>query len=608
MRHGRAVILLLLQLAAAASCQRQKVPFRRLEIPAARTVAHLPRDGDGRAYFQKPGLSFRFGQRGRGMRLVSPLAGSCCLEVHFWSPVRNRIRLRAGERGHGSRVFLSREFSLRSGFNTLTVDMRLRRGDRIVLEADHSGVFSQPLLYPLLAAAERRNIFLISADNLGADHLQLYGYRRRTAPAISAFRKQAVLFRWAFANSPWTLPSHMSLFTSLHETEHNVTFRLQNDKAADAGKSEPLVQAFPLKLEKEFLVERLSRFFIACGFNGGINVAAAFGFYRGFDLYEEAPKDHLNPNSAARLFKRAEDHLLQSRFPAAFYFLHTYQVHLPYRPPPDLLKKSGCPPAVRVFDFEKDIGGIAGIFSCGDERRRSDAACLYDAEIMEFDRRFGDFIAFLRRNDLYDRAMIILLADHGEEFFEHGSWAHGTDLFNSQIRVPLLVKFPNGRYEGRSFDNAVSLVDVMPTVLDYFDIPAAPAVSGRSLLAELRGGSMRPTPLFSANLDCRPWSGISPQAAVIQGGYKLIRRFSQNAADPDFFADPPPAFPSWQLFHLTGDPGEKHDLAAAFPQMAASMKARLQRFLDVRPDSGQERSQVLPDETLKILRSLGYIR
>jgi choline-sulfatase len=608
MKKGRDMVLLLLLLAACGSCRRQQLPFERLEIPNARAMAHLSRDGSGGFYFQKPGLTLRFGHRGRGVHLASPLAGLCCLEVHFWSPGHGRIQLCASRPDRGGAVFLKKEFSLSPGFNEITVDLRLRRGDRLVLEADQSGLFSRPLLYLLLPAAERRNVFLISADNLGADHMELYGYRRSTAPAIAAFRKEAVLFRWAFADSPWTLPSHMSLFTGLHESGHNVTFRVQNEAAAAAGRSEPVIQAFPLRREKEFLVERLSRFFIACGFSGGINVAAAFGFYRGFDLYQEAPDDHLDRDSAARLFKRVENHLLQCRFPAAFYFLHTYQVHLPYQPPPDLLERFGRPGAPRAFDFEKDIGGITGIFSRGGEQRRSDAVALYDAEIMEFDRRFGEFIAFLKRHDLYDRSMVILLADHGEEFFEHGSWAHGSDLFNSQIRVPLLVKFPEGRYAGRGFDGAVSLVDVMPSVLEYFAIPAAPAISGRSRLGELRGGAPSPAPLFCANLACRNWSRIPAQAALIQGGYKLVRQFPQKAAGPDFFVVPPPVFPALQLFHLARDPGEMRDLAAEFPQITASMNARLQRFLDARPARGPERSEALPDDTLNILRSLGYIR
>ena len=502
---------------------------------------------------------------------------------------------------------MRKEFSLRPGFNEICADVRLRRGDRLILEADQSGVFSRPLLYPLLTAPQRQNIFLISADNLGAGHLELYGYPRRTAPAVAEFRRDCVLFRWAFANSPWTLPSHMSLFTSLHEGEHNVMFRLQNEEAA-AGGAEPVVQAFPLALEKEFLVERLSRSFITCGFSGGINVAAPFGFYRGFDLYEESPNDHRNPNSAARLFKRAEEHLLQSRFPAAFYFLHTYQVHLPYRPPPDLLERIGRHGAPRSFDFEKDLGGITGIFGRADERRRGDAAALYDAEIMELDRRFGEFISFLKGNGLYERSMIILLADHGEEFLEHGSWAHGTDLFNSQIRVPLLVKFPDGRYAGHSFAGEVSLVDVLPTVLEYFGVPAAPATSGRSLLGELRSGSPRPEPVFSANLACRNWSRIPAQAALVQEGYKLVRQFPRENTGRDFFVAPPPVFPALQLFRLACDPGERLDLASEQPQLTARMNARLQAFLKTMPSSGAARPRVLPDETLQILRSMGYIR
>ncbi|MCU0236492.1 MAG: sulfatase-like hydrolase/transferase [Acidobacteria bacterium] len=607
MRQFRGAVLWLLLLAGAGSCQRQQAVFSRLEIPAARPVAQLPRDGSGEAYFQRPGLSFRYGRKGRGLRLVSPLRGLCRLDLHFWSPAGGRVLLRVCHGGGDGGVFLEKEFAVGPGLRSLGADIRLARGDRLILEADPGGVFSRPLLYPLLAAAERRNIFLISADNLGADHLELYGYPRTTAPAVTQFRRDCVLFRWAFANSPWTLPSHMSLFTSLHEAEHRVTFRVQNEEAAAAG-AEPVVQAFPLALGKEFLVERLSASFITCGFSGGINLAAPFGFYRGFDLYLEAPDDHLNPDSAARLFARTEKHLLESRFPAAFYFLHTYQVHLPYRPPRELLERTGRPGGPRAFDFEKDLGGISGIFRGGDERRRADAVALYDAEVMEFDRRFGGFISFLKRNGLYERSMIILLADHGEEFLEHGSWAHGTDLFNSQVRVPLLVKFPGGHYAGRSFAGAVSLVDVLPSVLDYFNINAAPGLGGRSLLGELRGGPPRPEPVFAANLACRSWSRIPAQAALVQDGYKLVRQFPLADSGPRFFAAPPPVFPARQLFRLAGDPGERLDLATRLPRLAARLDARLQAFLGKATDAVPGRPQALPAETLDILRSLGYIR
>lgn len=601
------VAILLLLVAGAGSCQRPGAAFQRLKVPAAGILARLPRDGNGEAYFQKPGLSFRYGRKGRGLRLVSPLAGPCRLDLFFWSSARGRSGLRVFAPGRGGDLLLSREFSLRPGFNEIGADLRLSRGDRLIFEADSSGVFSRPLLYPLLDAAERRNVFLISADNLGADHLELYGYPRRTAPAITEFRRDGVLFRWAFAGSPWTLPSHMSLFTSLHEAGHGVTFRVQNEEAA-AGGAEPVIRAFPLALDKEFLVERLSGSFITCGFSGGINVAAPFGFYRGFDLYAEAPEDHLDPGSAARLFARAEEHLRQSRFPAAFYFLHTYQVHLPYRPPPDLLERMGRPNAPRCFDFAKDLGGITGIFRGGDERRRADVAALYDAEVMEFDRRFGEFISFLKRSGLYERSMIILLADHGEEFLENGSWAHGTDLFNSQVRVPLLVKFPGGRHAGRRFDGEVGLVDVLPTVLDWYGIAAPPSVSGRSLLAGLRGGPPRPEPVFFANLACRTWSRVPAQAALVQEGYKLVRQFPQANAGPGFFVPPPPAFPALQLFRLADDPGERRDLAPKLPRLAAQMNSRLQALLKALPPSGTERPQALPDETQKILHSLGYVR
>ena len=605
MNPFRGAILLALLLAGAPSCRRQSLSFQRLEVPAPPAAARLLRDGGGEPYFHKGDNTFRFGHRGRGLRLAGALTGPCCLDLQFWSPARGRLRLQGFRPGQG--IFLAKEFVLRAGANEVVADMDLQRGDRLVLEAEQGGIFSRPILYRLLPAGERRLIFLISADSLGADHLPLYGYPRSTAPAVADFRRDGVLFRWAFASSPWTLPSHMSLFTSLQEIQHRVSQRVQNEEEAAAGRTQPVVQAYPLRRDLHFLVEDLSRSRIACGFSGGINLGAEFGFYRGFDLYAEAPNDHLDLRAAARLFGRVRRHLRQHRFPAAFYFLHTYQVHLPYRPPADLLERIGRPIASRTFDFQKDIGGITGIFRPGDERRRAEAAALYDAGIMEFDRRFGEFIAFLKQSGLYDRAMVILLADHGEEFLEHGSWAHGSNLFDSQLRVPLLVKFPEGRFAGRDFAGAVGLVDVLPTVLEYYGTAGVPAASGRSLLGELRGGFLRPRPVFSANLDCRSWSHLPAQAAWIEDGFKLIRHFPGPPEGGRFFDPPPPVFPALQLFRLADDPYETRDLTGRFPRLAARLNARLQDFLAGRGGT-PGRPRPLPREALDALRTLGYIR
>lgn len=597
-RPGLLAIALLL--AATAACRREGMSWERPETGNQAGAEDLLRDGSGGAYFQRGRRTLRFACQGRTLALASSLAGSGCLDVQFWSPARGAMLLRV-RRGDGTGL-PARRFALRRGFNSICAELDLRRGDRLRLEADVGGIFSRPLLYRLLPAGQRRCVILISADNLGADHLDLYGYGHGTAPAIAAFRREAVMFRWAFAGSPWTLPSHMSLFTALNENEHGVRFQVTNEEQAAAGGGAPQSISFPLGLDKEFLIERLARGFVTCAFTGGINVAAAFGFYRGFDDYSEAANDPFVSDSAARLFAGAAQHLSRHRYPAAFYFLHTYQVHLPYRPPRDLLPGAGNR---SEFDFERDIGGIAGVFRCGDARRAVEAAALYDGEVREFDRRFGDFLAFLRRSGLYDRAMIILLSDHGEEFFEHGSWAHGTDLFNRQVRVPLLVKFPGGRFAGQSVERPVSLTDVLPTVLDDQGLELPPALRGRSLLAELRGAP-RPRPVLCTNLDGRNWSRIPPQAAWIEDGFKLVGHWPAPPGGT-FFAAPPPAFPPWQLFRLDGDPHELRDLAGELPQVARRLRRRLQQALAGKGSSPAERARAMPRASVEKLRALGYI-
>ncbi|HZX11324.1 MAG TPA: sulfatase-like hydrolase/transferase, partial [Acidobacteriota bacterium] len=262
--------------------------------------------------------------------------------------------------------------------------------------------------------------------------MSLYGYDRKTTPNIEEFAHDSVVFLNAFSNSSWTVTSHMSLFTSLHEHEHKV-----EERAEYEIKNQKLIQVkppsiSPLSYDIPFFPEKISKEFVTISYNGGVKVNALFGFYRGFDLYW-SNNDLYSQNAAAVMFEEARNKLLETKFPKSFYFLHTYHVHAPHNPQTEFSIQIPRKTELKEFDFNNDLGGNKCIFKKKDDDFVEDIKALYDAEILSFDHSFGKFIDFLKNHNLYQNSMIILLSDHGEEFFEHKRWAHGSDLYNEQI-------------------------------------------------------------------------------------------------------------------------------------------------------------------------------
>jgi hypothetical protein len=359
------------------------------------------------------------------------------------------------------------------------------------------------------------NVILVSIDTLRADHLGCYGYVPPTSPAIDAFRKSGVLFSTAIAHAPSTEPSHASMFTSLIPYHHGA-WRARH---------------LPISPDVPTLPEILARAgFRTASYNGGGQVGGSLGFGRGFEVYESAKagQDRFADRVAATIgWIKAN---AGERF---FVFLHTYEVHAPYVPERRHLELfdrgyAGTLPAEISPTLLRDINeGRTRI----DEADLRHIVAAYDADVRSMDEAFGTLIRFLREADLFDRTLVVFTSDHGEEFGEHGSVGqHSHTLYDELLRVPLIVKLPRGGFAGRTVEEQVGGIDLLPTILDVVGVASDAPFHGRSLLPLLEGKKLEEPPVLS-QLD----TTLDPTTTSIRTRErKLIMGTPQLVASPAF--------------------------------------------------------------------------
>ena len=310
------------------------------------------------------------------------------------------------------------------------------------------------IVAPAVRPAARRNVILISIDTLRADRLAADGAYRRTTPQIDAFARDAVVFTDAWSVWPETSGSHMSLFSSLFPSQHGVTSFITAPS--------PSI---------ELLAERLRRAgYLTRAFTEDGGVWAYAGFARGFSAYaERRSADFVYRGEVDAVFADGTRWVESHADRTFFLFLHTYQVHAPYSPP------------VNYRALFLDVPGR-------EPPRARATALAYDQEARYTDDYVGPFLARLARLGLSERTIIIILSDHGEEFGEHGGMGHGRTLHQEVLRVPLVISAP-GLLAPTQVTAPVSLLDVVPTVLDLLGLEAATGQRGISLLADARAAA-----------------------------------------------------------------------------------------------------------------------
>jgi arylsulfatase A-like enzyme len=373
------------------------------------------------------------------------------------------------------------------------------------------------------------NILLIVLDTFRARNLGLYGYARDTSPNLDAFAKRGVVFEDAFATSPWTLPSHGSLFTGRYPHELSANWNT------------------PLDATHPVLAEALAaRGYATAGFVGNLLYCdSEDGLNRGFVHYEDyelSPKlvavsaqlgyflvgwifgEHTTDvrNSAASVNARFLTWLSGHEGRPFFAFLNYFDSHALYLPPPPFEERFG----------PKDDVRYAGLWWRFTDRQIQALTDAYDGTLAYVDHHFGLLIAALEERKLLDRTIVIITADHGEHLGEHGLMDHGNSLYAAVLHCPLVIVHPGKVPAGRRITGPVTLRDLPATVLDLIGLADPPAFPGRSLARtweDTDGPDHGPrSPVLSsvrAGINTPRWFPVTKGdlVSLVENGYRYIR-------------------------------------------------------------------------------------
>ena len=462
---------------------------------------------------------------------------------------------------------------------------------------------------------DRPNIVFILIDATRADHLSLYGYSRETDPHLKAIAREGMTFTRMYAQASSTRPSVATIFTSLLPVVH---------KAND---------------DRDYLSStftRLPELLKGAGYqtfavSANANVSPTFGYAKGFDVFQawktESPfrlsrlgrfaEDLLGPRRLTALLREPNDIVPEAgaitdvalrwaaqRQPGpAFMYIHYIDPHDPYHPPA---------PYDRAFDYRGDPprrnGGsvdplaliqpgkspVSLVQPTRDTVGRT--LDLYDGEILYADHHVGRLMKGLREMGVLDNAIVIVTADHGEEFYEHGSDKHGRSAYEEVIRVPFIMAWAGKIPPGARHDGLVGLIDVMPTLLDLLGLLPPPLVQGMSFASALsRPDTVPPPRSFFAQV-------VHVAFAIDMARdsrYKLVRHdFGPRRGEEEFY-------------DLQTDPLEQSPLP-----LSAREASRLRKELMVMNDvvrraatlTRPEKVKALDRDTERALRSLGYIK
>jgi arylsulfatase A-like enzyme len=417
------------------------------------------------------------------------------------------------------------------------------------------------------------NVVLISLDTLRADHLGVYGGPPSSSPHIDQLARDGIRFQNALAPAAWTLPSHVSLMTGQHPLVHQVS---RDDRRIDAVRSSVLAERFR------------EAGYLTAAFTGGGFLDPSFGFDLGFDSYSVA--DAITGDMRAVL-----DWLDRSRDQPFFLFVHSYFVHnyAPTRPFLEPLAGERTDELLEVDSREVRAKPTAEAVA--------DLNLLYRATVTEADGRIvGRLLSKLESLDLEDETLVVLVSDHGEEFFEHGGTSHSRTVWGEIARVPWIMRGPSVP-KGMVVEQAVGLIDVAPTIAAIAGLRDDERVGGRRALplALPMTPPMAP-PMEGTRLDERRYLLNAPSFdALVWQQWKLVRSTRH------------PGRPS--LFRFREDPLDLRDVAADHPDELRTMTLHLTHLLEssarqaeAAPASPAERAEI-GEELRARLRELGYL-
>ena len=394
-------------------------------------------------------------------------------------------------------------------------------------------------LQPVSAKAE--NFILISVDTLRADRLGCYGYRENATPNFDRWALEGYRFEHAYSETPLTLPAHSTLLLGIlpvtHGIRENAGFRLDDARVT-------LAEVFQ------------KAGYTTAGFIGSYVLASEFGLAQGFDVFDEQFDTPIESVLASTQLQRSSDVVTDSflawlarhHSQDFFAFIHFYDVHMP----------------------------------------RPDG---YDWEVSRVDRNLGRIDRYLRENGILAGTNIVLTSDHGEALGEHGESGHGFFIYDSTLRVPLIIRPARGRTgPDGGVPEPASLEDVMPTILELAGLPIPGEVQGRSLVPAFSGKHLPEKGVYAESFVPNLQFGWSPLRSIRLGNMKFIEA------------------PRAELYDTAADPHEKRNLVDEVPEVARKLRKQLDRLVSGLPKpKTDEMHKEVDTELLKKLSTLGYV-
>lgn len=427
------------------------------------------------------------------------------------------------------------------------------------------GVLVGVAAFVAFSVPEPKNVIIFAFDGLQAQHLHAYGYEKATTPNLDAFLVDSYLFTRTVSPASWTVPTFMSIFTSLYPSEHRLTNKLVEETTATTTRLVP-VNLKRMTPNAVTLAEILKRNgYATAAFTGDAGVTGTYGFNQGFDEYY----DSTTFGGLETSVPKARDWLEANKNKKFFLFVHGYDAHGQFKPKDGFdyryVEKPYYGPYTGSPSEQRDLrerGLTHGDLKLS-ERDQAFWRAIYDEKINNADKEFGVFMQDLESLELTENTIVIVVSDHGTEFFEHGQVDHGHTLYGELVNTLFAIHVPG--QSGRVVSSLVSTIDLVPTLLPLLNISddAERMMRGVNVLAK------NPAHDVYSETDYRLFT--HKRSITTTDGWKFI--LTRETGEKE-------------LYNLLTDFGEQNNRVVDEPQRAYELEQKLLAHLKEVGDTG----------------------
>lgn len=468
------------------------------------------------------------------------------------------------------------------------------------------------------------NVFIVLLDAGAASHFSSYGYSRNTTPNADQLAHDGIQFESAYTQAVYTLASTASLMSGLYPFHHHVTSFDMKDRRRLSSDINTMAESFATAGYE-------TATFVANG-----NASSTFGLTQGFRTVEQVFRDKHYSGWGKDITEKFTAWLQANRSKRMFAYLHYREPHAPFNPPPEWVNKYVDPnyTGLQNASFEVrqkiNMGQIAATQADRDYIR-----ALYDANLAYGDSQIGIIVEQLKKLGIYDNSIVIVTADHGEAFWEHGFQGHNSQLYQESARIPLIFKLAGkGQIKGETIQPIVRTIDLYPTLVDLMKFPSQQTkMDGQSYLKFIAGDKQNDRDVIIQNLGNNTFAIVDERYKYLlsltydrPSLFNLIHQTmpkdilvsekflvadlvmgDENAAQ--FLAHLRAlGLASEELYDLQKDPGEHTNLAGRDSFLTSYYRSRLLGwFISTRVEAKRSERAVLDDSVRENLKALGYV-